>query len=777
VLDTKKLLTNNIVYNLSSYKLTFNQIKVLNKGLGFVPSHIPYNFNLLTTDFLRFERRMQLFLHFANSTSKDSPHKRAFEKNPEWWPKRLNPYITDFCYKLKRTIYNFVRKPVRHNLTSDEIKALRDLKSNPNIVIKKADKGGGIAVMDRVKYEEQICCMLQDTKIYTSVERDDTSRVKSQADDILRNLLQENYLNTKQVRFLTTFTPVCPTFYGIPKVHKQNYPLRPIVSQINGPTSSINALVDKLLFVAEQQIPYLLQDTTAYLRFIDANKNADDNTYLVTMDVTSLYTNIPHDEGVDLVAEFYAETLHFWNNYKVEVAPVPKDTLKSLMSFILQNCTFEFCGKYFKQNFGTTMGASFSVKYANIYMFQWFRKYLQMYSGIKPDKIARLIDDCFYTWKHSKRDLELLIDYLNTCHNSIKFEVTCSENQVSFLDTVTYIENGTIKTTIYTKPTDKKQYLYYSSYHPRHIFLSVPYSQAIRYRRIIEDDKLYQKELQFLTEKFIARGYPKHILTGAFNKATLMNTKQLRTYRSSTEKQITFQKFLKGRSFLPLIIPYHNALVSKQFTIKFNHIWNVFCHISSPISEVFDKEKPQIIFKRRTTLSNLLIRSKLTPTLTQQDRNNIALLQELSSDDNTNQYTVSKCLIKRCKCCTSIICGPSYSDTSGSTIFYIEQNFNCNSQDIIYLIHCNKCDIQYVGQTARKLKDRLNNHRSDITCKRSTAISLHFNLPKHSIDNLRIMPIASLSALNTSERSKKEIFFMKLLDTFYPKGLNFYPII
>jgi hypothetical protein len=218
-----------------------------------------------------------------------------------------------------------------------------------------------------------------------------------------------------------------------PKVHKQNYPLRPIVSQINGPTSSINALVDKLLFVAEQQIPYLLQDTTAYLRFIDANKDADDNTYLVTMDVTSLYTNIPHDEGVDLVADFYAETLHFWTNYNVEVTPVPKDILKSLMSFILHNCTFEFCGKYFKQNFGTTMGASFSVKYANIYMFQWFRKYLQMYSGIKPDKIARLIDDCFYTWKHSNRDLELLIDYLNTCHNSIKFEVTCSENQVSFL--------------------------------------------------------------------------------------------------------------------------------------------------------------------------------------------------------------------------------------------------------------------------------------------------------------------------------------------------------
>jgi len=50
-----------------------------------------------------------------------------------------------------------------------------------------------------------------------------------------------------------------PRFYGIPKVHKQNIPLRPIVSQINGPTSKVNELVDYYLSVAETQIPYLFR--------------------------------------------------------------------------------------------------------------------------------------------------------------------------------------------------------------------------------------------------------------------------------------------------------------------------------------------------------------------------------------------------------------------------------------------------------------------------------------------------------------------------------------
>jgi hypothetical protein len=205
-------------------------------------------------------------------------------------------------------------------------------------------------------------------------------------------------------------------------------------------------------------------------KFIDAHKNVSEDTYLVTMDVSSLYTNIPYEEGVDLVADFYEETLSYSGNYDVEIMPVPKDTLKKLMFFILRNCTFEFNKGLYRQNFGTTMGASFSVKYANIFMYQWFRKYLQLYSGIKPIIIARLIDDCFFVWDNSEEELKLFETYLNNCHTSIKFEINFSKKQVSFLDTITYIEECKIKTSLYTKPTDKKQYLHFESNHPKHFF-------------------------------------------------------------------------------------------------------------------------------------------------------------------------------------------------------------------------------------------------------------------------------------------------------------------
>jgi hypothetical protein len=83
----------------------------------------------------------------------------------------------------------------------------------------------------------------------------------------------------------------------------------------------------------------------------------------------------------------------------------------------------------------------------------------------------------------------------------------------------------------------------------------------------------------------------------------------------------------------------------------------------------------------------------------------------------------------------------------------------------------------YVGQTSRKLKERLNNHRSDIICRKSTAIAKHFNEPLHNCRNLTIMPIYNLSGLSIDERNKMENEYMQLLNTVYPKGLNHYPLV
>jgi hypothetical protein len=777
----KSILENNVVVNLSSYKLNLHELSVINKGLGFVPYHLRIPFNSLDKDLKLFERRLQLHYFFTSNGYVNNDAPRCFEANPDWWPRNLNPFITSYCLTLKKLIANTLRRKSVTNLSFKEIAALKNLKTNPNLVFKRCDKGGGVAVLDKFDYICKIECMLSDTVTYTETSNNDCSKVKSNADALISNLTIDGFLTRKQYIHLTSFAAKCPVFYGLPKIHKPNCPYRPIVSQINGPTWAINKLVDKYLYVAEKCIPYLLQDTTAFLLLLEKNKNCYSHTFLVTMDVVSLYTNIPHSEGIEWVSEFYDETLPRWQDFNVDIVPIDKQSLITLLSFILDNCTFEFNGRFYKQNFGTTMGAIFSVKYANIYMYMWFRKKLALYTGPKPEFISRLVDDCFFVWNLPESELLNLFTFFNSCHNSIKFTFSFSHDKITFLDTVTYIEKCLIKTTVYIKPSDKKQYLFFSSSHPRHIFRAIPYSQALRYRRIIVDDELFKSELNNLKLLFVKRGYPDSLITDRFNEVLTIKRDTVLRYKSVTEKKLEFERFLGGRSFLSCIIMYHSAFNS-SFRRSFNSLWLKFIQYNENISNVFEGEIPQLIFRRGITLGNILVRAKLKSSNVNLDNSTVDVLLDLLRENDTvitssPQPTVSKCNSKRCLCCDFIVTGSSFHDRKRSVDLNITNSFNCNSTNVIYLISCKKCAVQYIGQTGRTLRDRLNNHRSTIITRKKTAIAIHFNEPFHCLNDLTIMPIHSLEGMAINARLELENSYMIKLNTKYPNGLNCFPLL
>ena len=779
----KRLLKNNIVLNFSSYKLSAAEISVINKGLGFVPAHFKPKFDTINKDLLRFERKLQLHYFFKNKSCEEEDSsvtaKPILESNSSWWPRKLNGHITKFCFDIKQSIFALMDKhKVKNNITQAEMAALKKLKNNTKLVIKKADKGGGIAVLDLEQYVNKIDGMLSDFNTYKLTNFDDSYTVKDKADEFIFQLQNSGFLNSRQAKYLTEFIPRCPIFYGLPKVHKKDIPLRPICSQINGPTCRINELVDKYLYIAEHSIPYLLQDTTAYLLLLEKYKRVLPGTILVTLDVSSLYTNIPHIEGVDWVCDHYDDTLPFWGDYCSVLKPIDKETLRVLMLFILQNCTFEFNGKQYTQLYGTTMGAKFSVKFANIYMHKWLTKFIDSYVGVKPSFIARLIDDCFFTWNDSIDELLKFINYLNGCHDSIKFEVTYSAEKVNFLDTVTYITDDTIHTTVYTKPTDKKQYLYFTSSHPKHTTQAIPYSQAIRYRRIIDNDVLLDSELSVLSSRFLNRGYPLELLSSTSARVKLMSRDSVLKYKDKVLKQLSLERFLKGKSFLPLIVPFHQAFASNLLNVVRTY-WNVMLSTADDdVIDVFRDEFPQLVFKRGVTLGSILTSTKFKSPLDDLDRETIAVLQDLENLNSTHAMeNVVPCGVSNCKCCKHINVTSTMFNSFKNSHFQIDGSFNCNSKDLVYIISCLKCNSLYVGQTTRMLKERLNNHRSDIKLKKATAVGIHFNEPKHSIKDLKITPISDLSDISTHDRIKVELNFMKLFNTFYPSGMNYYPIV
>ena len=97
---------------------------------------------------------------------------------------------------------------------------------------------------------------------------------------------------------------------------------------------------------------------------------------------------------------------------------------------------------------------------------------------------CRFIDDLFFlfTWSESKL-IKFLVN-LNKKHHTIKFEFPYSKTSIIFLNTKVYKnENGTLCTTIYGKPSDRRNFVHYKSAHPKALKDSIPYSQGLHIKR------------------------------------------------------------------------------------------------------------------------------------------------------------------------------------------------------------------------------------------------------------------------------------------------------
>ena len=118
-----------------------------------------------------------------------------------------------------------------------------------------------------------------------------------------------------------------------------------------------------------------------------------------------------------------------------------------------------------------------------------------------------------------------------------------------------------------------------------------------------------------------------------------------------------------------------------------------------------------------------------------------------------------------------------------------DQDFlTCKSENIIYMIYCQVCNIQYIGETKQKLIRRFSNHKTNINGKKSgQVVHKHFEESGHGISNLRVIPIekidknnVNLRGLNeiqkdkaiTKYRLEREKIWISKLQTAYPFGLN-----
>ena len=118
-------------------------------------------------------------------------------------------------------------------------------------------------------------------------------------------MLQRGQITQNTSTYLTTDIDRTQQFYLLPKIHKDmnNPPGRPIVSGSGGPTEKIFQFVDHFIGPLVPQSRSYIRDSTHMINILKGFLIIP-NMLLGTLDITSLYTNIPHSEGVQAIKEF-----------------------------------------------------------------------------------------------------------------------------------------------------------------------------------------------------------------------------------------------------------------------------------------------------------------------------------------------------------------------------------------------------------------------------------------------------------------------------------------
>jgi hypothetical protein len=460
------------------------------------------------------------------------------------------------------------------------------------------------------------------------------------------------------------------------------------------------------------------------------------NAFPVSIDVVGLYSNIPTEEGI-------AAMRRALDTRQDKTVSTP--TIINLLSHVLQMNIFEFNTDLYIQNVGTAMGTIAAPTIANIFMAEIDIRIKNCAITDTKNLIhfyKRYIDDIFIIWTGTQDEFKQFTEDINNLHQTIKFtnEYNFEHKSTTFLDMTVSIENDKIKTDLYRKKTDKVQYLLPSSCHPAHTFRGVPYSLALRLIRICSDKDDLEKRLTELKDMLLSRRYNKNIVNNAIEKAKNLDRKEIlkKTNKPKTDRVV-------------LAITYHPKLPSVSNIVK-KH-WRTL--IRDPKAREIFPQPPMIAYKQPPNLKNKLCQARLPTQRNHQKR----------------QLNGTKPCNKPCSICPYVLQSKEFISTYTREKFTMTGSYTCSTRGVIYLTTCSKCLQQYVGQTGRRLLDRMKEHLNSI-CLQKEATGTHYNSAGHNSSHFQVQVIEKVSPNTPNYRLEREDLWIKRLSTKTPHGLN-----
>ena len=195
--------------------------------------------------------------------------------------------------------------PPRPNLSKSEKEALDRLRKDKSRVILMVDKGVSMVVMDRDDYNTKAEDLLHQPT-YRPIPNDPTNKMKNRLITLLKKIKTEGGLSETTYKRLYPTGAGSPKFYGLPKVHKQGIPLRPIVSSIGSATYNTAKELSRILKPLVGKSRHHIQNNQDFLEDLKGIQLQPDEV-MMSFDVKALFTSVPIEPALVIIEKLLKE--------------------------------------------------------------------------------------------------------------------------------------------------------------------------------------------------------------------------------------------------------------------------------------------------------------------------------------------------------------------------------------------------------------------------------------------------------------------------------------
>lgn len=447
------------------------------------------------------------------------------------------------CHILKKGLHRKFEDVFLKTFIGNALKETQQfLKSHREIIIVKADKGNCSVAMLKSEYKEKMDILLSDTSTYEVLNKDPTTSLDNKHNELLKTLHREGTIEKSTLRCLTRHNFSIPKIYALPKIHKNNCPLRPIVSKVESVGADLIKFVTPLLKRLSNTKLYNIKNSFELLQRLE-NITINEDELMISLDVTSMFPSIPMQYTLEKIESKLYETVF---------TGITSETFLRIMRFVSQSTNyFTYNNIFYRQKDGCPMGNGISPDIAD-FLLNSLLDFVTDKLGFEFKLLVKYVDDLLLIIP--RRLLSEILDIFNGFHDNIQFTVEEEkDNKLAYLDVLLIRDevNNRILTDFYYKPTASGRIINFYSQHPKHVIKNTAYNFISRVLSL-SANQFHVKNKKYIVQTLKRNSFPENLIHSLISKFVATNNNETSIDTVRLRPRVTFSalSYVKGTSEL-----------------------------------------------------------------------------------------------------------------------------------------------------------------------------------------------------------------------------------